>query len=616
MQQRNRRRIALPFTPLLPNKMPNIQLEMMREKYPNFMDCTIQLFDDTKSGRDLARKIDQKQFDNELLETGLQKYNQMWAWVFFSINSMNPWERDKANVTRVNARACEVDDLSKEEQMKLISVSPLAPSLIIESKKSYHMFWFAKDGTIENWTKICWGIRNFFWWDPAIASDISRVLRLPGYYHKKDITNPFMCNIVDGNWEYYTEEEMLEAFPDTETLAEKEAKAIKKEQQLKQAIWNDDARDRIRAMDSKAMLEKISGTSLVGWDIISFRHNSNWTEQIFCNWKSTGCRIDKVGKIWSTDKGGPNWTNWIAWYGWVDWKEIYHRIKEEFPFVLPEKKKEVIAWEISEEEIEQGSKLILWGEKKWFLYPSDKFNEFEWFMSWDLVTIIAPSNSGKTTLALDIIKRNAKLGRKWMYINLEFEIATVPRSRWMRAHWKNKMDLTDLWDMTEAEKKDMDDYIKSYLSEFDYYNNPNGLELDKLVSLIRKKVEEGYELFVIDTFSKILWNLNSQTARTNQNKCMEVFQSLVQELNIAVVMLHHTNRQGTREWSQKIMDLSNVFITIEKSDDWTGLPSRIYKLMKDKYTPDKEIELWYDVKTWNYLSNLDEVLQAKKNLNF
>jgi hypothetical protein len=57
--------------------MPNIQLEMMREKYPNFMDCTIQLFDDTKSGRDLARKIDQKQFDNELLETGLQKYNQM-----------------------------------------------------------------------------------------------------------------------------------------------------------------------------------------------------------------------------------------------------------------------------------------------------------------------------------------------------------------------------------------------------------------------------------------------------------------------------------------------------------------------------------------------------------
>ena len=593
--------------------MWNIQLEVMREKYPHFKECTIQLFDDTKQWRDLARKLDQNKFSNEDLERWLEAYNKKWAGVFFSINSMLPWERDKASVTRVNAWACEVDNLSKEDQLKLISVAPLAPSLVIESHKSFHMYRFAKDGTIENWTKVCRWLRNFFGWDPAIASDISRVLRVPWYNHMKDANNPFMCDIIDWNWEYYTEEEMLKAFPDTETLADKEARAIKKESQLKQAIGNDDTWDRIRAMDSKAMLEKISWTSLVNGDVITFRHNSNWTEQIFCNGKSTGCRIDKAWKIWSTDKGGPNWTNWIAWYGWVDWKEIYKWIKDEFPFVLPEKKEEIAAWEISEEEIEQGSKLILTEEKKWFLYPSDKFNAFEGFMSWDLVTIIAPSNSGKTTLALDIIKRNAKLGRKWMYINLEFEIATVPRSRWMWAHWKNKMDLTDLGTMTEAEKKDMDEYIKSYLSEFDYYNNPNGLELEKLVSLIRKKAEEWYELFVIDTFSKILGNLNSDTARTNQNKCMEVFQSLVQELNIAVVMLHHTNRQGTWEGSQKIMDLSNVFITIEKSDDWTWIPSRIYRLMKDKYTPDKEIELWYNVKTWEYLSDISEVIQAQKS---
>lgn len=590
--------------------MSNIYLQMMREKYPNFRDCTIQLFDDSKQWRDLARKIDQHKFSDAELERGLEAYNKKWAWIFFSINSMKPGERDKASVIHIDSWACEVDDLSKEDQLKLISVAPIKPSLVIESNKSYHMYWFAEDGTIENWNKICWGLRNFFNWDPAIASDVSRVLRVPWYNHMKDPNKPFECIIVDWDWKLHTEEEMLKAYPDIETLSEKEQKALKKEAQLKKAIWNDDTWDRIRAMDSKAMLEKISGTSLVWGDIISFKHNSNGTQQIYCNGKSTGCRIDTAGKIWSTDKGGPNWTNWIAWYGWVDRKEIYRWIKEEFPFVLPEK--ETVASEISEEEIEQGSHLILWEEKKWFLYPSDKFNEFEWFMSGDLVTIIAPSNSGKTTLALDIIKRNAKLGRKWMYINLEFEIATVPRSRWMRAHWKNKMDLTDLGNMTEEEKADMDKYIKDYLSEFDYYNNPNGLELDKLVSLIRKKVEEGYELFVIDTFSKILWNLNSQTARTNQNRCMEVFQSLVQELNIAVVMLHHTNRQGTWEGSQKIMDLSNVFITIEKSDDWTWVPSRIYKLMKDKYTPDKEIELWYDVKTWNYLSSIDEVLQAKK----
>lgn len=48
--------------------MSNIQLEMMREKYPHFKECTIQLFDDTKQGRDLARKLDQNKFSDEDLE--------------------------------------------------------------------------------------------------------------------------------------------------------------------------------------------------------------------------------------------------------------------------------------------------------------------------------------------------------------------------------------------------------------------------------------------------------------------------------------------------------------------------------------------------------------------
>jgi hypothetical protein len=48
--------------------MTNIYLQMMREKYPNFKDCTIQLFDDSKAGRDLARKIDQHKFSDEQLE--------------------------------------------------------------------------------------------------------------------------------------------------------------------------------------------------------------------------------------------------------------------------------------------------------------------------------------------------------------------------------------------------------------------------------------------------------------------------------------------------------------------------------------------------------------------
>lgn len=588
--------------------MPNIQLEMMREKYPHFKECTIQLFDDTKQGRDLARKLDQNKFSDEDLERWLEAYNKKWAGVFFSINSMLPWERDKASVTRVNAWACEVDNLSKEDQLKLISVAPLAPSLIIESHKSFHMYRFAKDGTIENWTKVCRWLRNFFGGDPAIASDISRVLRVPWYNHMKDANNPFMCDIVDGNWEYYTEEEMLKAYPDTETLADKEAKAIKKQEQLKQAIWNDDARERIKAMDSKAMLERISWTSLVWWDIITFKHNSNWTEQIYCNWKSTGCRIDKVGKIWSTDKWWPNWTNWIAWYGGVDWKEIYKWIKEEFPFVLPEKKEETK----SVDSILSAIDTDINTELHTYYYPKG-FEKFNSFLSGELVTIVAPSNSWKTTFAMDIIKRNTAEGRKCFYINWEFRIETVWVNRWLRRNGKTKEALWDKNPLTPEERKDMEKYVADSLGQFWYDCSPMGYKLEDLVELITEKTKEWYELFVIDSLSKIQWNLTNE-ARSHQNQTMETFLALVQKLNIAVILLHHTNKFGKFEGSQKIFDFSNVFITMAKQeDDFVKIPSRIFRLEKDKYVNDVELDMYYDIKTGTYTESLTEASELRKN---
>jgi len=588
--------------------MSNIQLEMMREKYPHFKECTIQLFDDTKQGRDLARKLDQNKFSNEDLERWLEAYNKKWAGIFFSINSMLPWERDKASVTRVNAWACEVDNLSKEDQLKLISVAPLAPSLVIESHKSFHMYRFAKDGTIENRTKVCRWLRNFFGGDPAIASDISRVLRVPWYNHMKDANNPFMCDIVDGNWEYYTEEEMLKAYPDTETLADKEARAIKKEQQLKQAVWNDDARERIKAMDSKAMLERISWTSLVWWDIITFKHNSNWTEQIYCNWKSTGCRIDKVGKIWSTDKGGPNWTNWIAWYGGVDWKEIYKWIKEEFPFVLPEKKEETK----SVDSILSAIDTDINTELHTYYYPKG-FEKFNSFLSGELVTIVAPSNSWKTTFAMDIIKRNTAEGRKCFYINWEFRIETVWVNRWLRRNGKTKEALWDKNPLTPEERKDMEKYVADSLGQFWYDCSPMGYKLEDLVELITEKTKEWYELFVIDSLSKIQGNLTNE-ARSHQNQTMETFLALVQKLNIAVILLHHTNKFGKFEGSQKIFDFSNVFITMAKQEDeFVKIPSRIFKLEKDKYVNDVELDMYYDIKTGTYTESLSEASELRKS---
>jgi hypothetical protein len=94
---------------------------------------------------------------------------------------------------------------------------------------------------------------------------------------------------------------------------------------------------------------------------------------------------------------------------------------------------------------------------------------------------------------------------------------------------------------------------------------------------------------------------------------METFLALVQKLNIAVILLHHTNKFGKFEGSQKIFDFSNVFITMAKNeDDFTHIPSRIFKLEKDKYVNDVELEMYYDIKTGTYTESLTEITNLRK----
>lgn len=235
-------------------------------------------------------------------------------------------------------------------------------------------------------------------------------------------------------------------------------------------------------------------------------------------------------------------------------------------------------------------------QKTWILYPSEAFDDFGCIMSGELVTIVAESNSWKTTFALDLIKRNANKV-KWFYINLEFPMETMRQGRWLWLNWKSKNSLTNLQPLTDEEKQDMANYVTENLNRYKYYSNPWGLPLEAVELLIQEKAIEWFKLFVIDSFSMIQWN-SWNDARWNQNKCMRELQELAQRLEVAIIVLHHTNRTGTWEWSQKIMDLSNVMIVISKEVDAEWEQYRNYALIKDKYVTNKDIDVYY--KWWQY----------------
>lgn len=526
-------------------------IQSMEWYYPNFKQCTILTFDDSKQWRwYLVWEYSQKNID----WWKIYELNKKWAWVFFTINAMEEWHTDKKWVVWINAWACEIDWMDKKLQKELIDLSPLKPSIVIESNKSYHMYRFAKDWTLENWNKICWWLRNFFDWDKAIAWDISRVLRMPWFYHMKDPEHPFYCKVVDCDWWYYTEKEMLDAYTDTETYQEKQSKLRKKENDFIDQSW-DNFWNRVRDMDTKTMLKKISWTSFVSYEEIDFKRNASWTEQIIVNWKSTWCWIDKNWKIGSTDWGWPNRTNWVFRYGRTDWKELYQWIIKEFPAMQPDKNlqpkiKEKPIVSVDNNDLDLNHIVpFTW----WIKELDDRFWKIDYH---SLVVALWESWSWKTEFTFFQARQNANAWIKTCYIWLEMNkskminrIAT--KRAWItKAQWDNKT----FSDAQTIKMRKIRDEIWSW-------NNLDIVSLENptcknICEYITEKNKEWYELFFIDNLWFVIWWANDSELDITKEVSREL-KTLTNKLNISIVLLHHFNK-WTSQSRQKLRELSDI----------------------------------------------------------
>ena len=549
----------------------------MENHYPNFRKSTILTFDDSKQGRwYLVKELCQKDIDWDKVVD----LNQQWAWVFFTVNAMKEWHTDKAWVESVSAWACEIDWMAKNMQEELIKCSPIKPSLIIESNKSYHMYRFAKDWKIENRCKICRWLRNFFDWDKAIAWDISRVLRVPWFFHMKNPDKPFLCTVKDCTLEYYTEEEMLKAYPDTETYQDKQAKVRKKEQDFVNESW-DDFWDRVRAMDTKTVLQKISWTSFVSYENIDFKRNSNWTEQIIVNWKSTWCWLDKNWKIWSTDWWWPNWTNWVFWYGRTDGKELYQWIIKEFPYMKPDenlqpkKKEEVVVKEDS-------SELDLWHIvpfSRWIKELDERFGKIDYH---NFVVALWESGSWKTEFTFFQARQNAKAGIKTCYIGLEMNKSKMIDRIAMKRAWitKSEWDNKTFNQAQEIKMRKIRDEIWGWQNlDIVSIENPT---CENICKFITEKNKEWYELFFLDNLWFIIWWAKDTELDITKEASRE-FKNITNKLDISLILLHHFNKWNSAS-RQKLRELSDIRSSWKIEND----ADLIFQIRRD-FTEDSEL---------------------------
>ena len=554
--------------------------------YPNFRDCSIQTFNDQRKDERSQSRILPMTMEN--LEKCIKLQEKLPYGIYFSVNPMQKWKRDAASVTKIQTWICDIDTGTKEEQQKLIENAPLIPSYIVESVHGFHIYYLATEAlTKEQYERGNLWLMQYYHWDIKVCKDIARVLRIPGYYHCKGERQLVVLRDDLFCWKSYSYDQMLLAFPYVEKEEKLEVVKVIETTERKRDN-NDDYWYKVNQLDNREMLRLLSGTKRVNGEIIEFKSNGNGTEQIKINWESRSSWIDKDGMIGSYDNGGPCWIQWVEWYlkrklTKSEWHELSKEIDKWYPQLAEKKKFEV-------KEVKQIEKKWL---PKWFLYADKAFDEFECFLSWELVTLVAETNSGKTTFAMDMMARNTNRGRKGLYINLEFPAETVWKNRWLWIHGKTKQNLSDLAPLSEFEEKEMDAYVKEKMKTFETYSNPNWMELQDLEKLIYDKTQQWYELFIVDSLSRIHGNTDWQNSRGYQNKCMEELQELVQKLDIAVVLLHHTNKFGKFEGSQKIADLSNVFMFIQKEQDDFGWECRRYLLYKDKFVTTKELKVRY-----------------------
>ncbi|MDD5455703.1 MAG: phage/plasmid primase, P4 family [Candidatus Margulisbacteria bacterium] len=284
--------------------------------------------------------------------------NEEGYGIFFPIQETLPNRRALKDITAIRCWAIDLDNGSKNELTELIYKSPLKPSLIVETKNGFHVYFYANEKIVinnENREEMIKRYREivekrlvpFFRLKDekgnliyqkdqkgnkkevgadGNAKDLSRMLRVPGYYHCKDNNNRFLVKVVAENGASYSEQQMLESFPVNETKPENPQE---KSKNLKEPTTP--SLYQLSKFDSKKGLELLSGTEAVGFEEYSFKPNSNGTLQIFVNGNSSSCWITKEGFIGSHDKGGPTLVQWLKYFG-HDSKKICEITKHVFGF--------------------------------------------------------------------------------------------------------------------------------------------------------------------------------------------------------------------------------------------------------------------------------------------
>lgn len=180
--------------------------------------------------------------DGELKPTWqeLEANNDEHRGIWFSANSMMNGKRLIECINSFNAIILDLDsgkegydidliEKGKQDNLAILLDLQLPPNVIIESKNGLQPYWFLLPDEItdnDTYKSIQKMMQVKFGADPrAIGGE--RLWRVPGFYHWKNVSNPFLCRIVYSDYsKRYSLQELAHKFGGQRKLQEIKKKSI------------------------------------------------------------------------------------------------------------------------------------------------------------------------------------------------------------------------------------------------------------------------------------------------------------------------------------------------------------------------------------------------------
>lgn len=536
---------------------------------------TMQTFDDAKQERPLAHKFAYN-------EARCKELNDQGAGIFWTINPQED-PNDRGIKTTYELRCVGLDcDVTKESDekksierlpeekvqelktelfTKLVSL-PVIPSGIIETKNGLQPYWVfinPRPITKENRDKA-----NILYQDyirgiakatgiKSEGDNIQRVLRMPGFYHKKS-EPAFMVRDIFEEGVACDWNDFKTAYPFV----------VREGSKPKKPYSPASGSTRLEDVPVQEALEKLSGMGIVNHEQYTFRPNSNGTIQILIDGKASGQWIDPeqntIGGS-GEGQGNPTIIQWVAWYYKAKgssnelahakaYQSLYLLLLPDVPeeqWGIPKKKPKTTqshgavtiadidptytAQMLTDPDFAKGIPTkykifdeITKGLRKQFVYG-----------------VVAASGQGKSVLAVNILYNIAKQGYAVGYLDLE-NGPIMGEKRLLQIHsgWNGNQ----IASLEKQDTKAIIEVLKEMESEVKFYRLYD-LEASKAerqhmkaIEIIAHLVKEkGVRVVCIDNVNCFIPDKRNENEY--KSELYVEFSKLAIDLDISIIVIHH-----------------------------------------------------------------------------